>query len=303
MNYDLTNIRSNELGFGALATLAARATADSDSRIGINLSAWFDANMAAPLGAVISILTDKFKTVQLTVEPSVQTILRKNRFLTNFGFRPHSDTYGTTLPYQRFKLSELGSFAEYLTTHLPGKGIPSMTSDLALAFQQSLYEIFNNAITHSGSDQGVFVCGQFFPIDHRLDISMADAGVGIPRKVNKGYHALLDDHPAFWKTLKKANRLDEQGNMKPAFALRVALTEGVTTKTGKTPGGGGLKLIKAFVQHNGGCIQIASGGAFWEFSKVKDTFNEFQSPFPGTVVNLEINTADTKSYCLASSPQ
>jgi hypothetical protein len=306
MIFYMPNIKSTFAGFNTLASLAARAVGDNSPEIEINFSqlSWFDATMSAPLGVVIAKLTDDFKSVSLVGAPTrVERILRKNGFLRPYGFAPLPDANRTTMPYQRFKLSEMGLFADYLGINLPGKGLPNMTSDLALAFQQSLYEIFNNAVTHSGSDQGVFVCGQFFPFDHRLDISMADAGVGIPYRVNQGYHALLDDDRNFWESLDKSGFLDEERNIKPAFALRVALAENSTTKTGRTPGGAGLKIIKKFIEHNGGCIQIASGGAFWEFSKGEDTFNEIQLGFPGTAVNLEINTADTKSYCLAPPPQ
>lgn len=306
MIFYVPNVKSDFAGFDTLARMAATAGADESLEVKINFSElnWFDANMASPLGVVISRLTDKLKTVSVVGVPQpVEKILRKNGFLRPYGFAPLPDANRTTMPYQRFKLSEMGLFGVYLESNLPGKGLPNMTSDLALAFQQSLYEVFSNAVTHSGSDQGVFVCGQFFPFEHRLDISMADAGVGIPSRVNEGYHALLDNDPPFWDSLAKSGYLDGRGNMKPLFALRVALAEGSTTKTGKTPGGAGLKIIKSFIGHNGGRIQIASGGAFWEFSKAVDTFREFQLPFPGTVVNLEINTADPKSYCLASSPQ
>lgn len=303
MIFYMPNVKSDFAGFNTLAGLAARAVGGDSAEIEINFSrlSWFDANMSAPLGVVIAKLTDKLKTPSVVDAPQrVETILRKNGFLRPYGFAPLPDANRTTMPYQRFKLSEMGLFAEYLGANLPGKGLPNMTSDLALAFQQSLYEIFSNAVTHSGSDQGVFVCGQFFPFDHRLDISMADAGVGIPYRVNQAYHALLDNNPKFWEGLDEGGFLDEERNMKPAFALQVALAERSTTKTGSTPGGGGLKIIKEFIRHNGGCIQIASGGAFWEFSKGNETFNGFQSPFPGTAVNLEVNTADTKSYCLGS---
>lgn len=294
MIFYLPNIKSDFSGFNTLASIAAQAVGDDSAEVEINFSqlTWFDANMSAPLGVIIAKLTDDFKSVAVVgASQPVEKILRKNGFLRPYGFAPLPDANRTTMPYQRFKLSEMGLFAAYLAANLPGKGLPSMTSDLALAFQQSLYEIFNNAVTHSGSDQGVFVCGQFFPFDHRLDISMADAGVGIPHKVNEGYHALFANDPTFWDGLKKSDHLDERGNMKPGLALRIALAEGVTTKTGRTPGGAGLKIIKKFIEHNGGCIQIASGGAFWEFSKGKDIFKDFQSSFPGTVVNLEINTA------------
>ncbi len=303
MIFHMPNVHSGFAGFNTLAGLVAQAVGAKSPELEINFSrlSWFDANMSAPLGVVISKITDDFKSVSVAGAPlPVEKILRKNGFLRPYGFAPLPDANRTTMPYQRFKLSEIGLFAEYLGVHLPGKGLPNMTSDLALAFQQSLYEIFSNAVTHSRSDQGLFACGQFFPFDHRLDISMADAGVGIPYRVNQAYHALLDNNPKFWEGLDKGGFLDEERNMKPSFALRVALAESATTKTGSTPGGGGLKIIKEFIRHNGGCIQIASGGAFWEFSKGQDTFNDFQSPFPGTAVNLEVNTADTKSYCLGN---
>jgi signal transduction histidine kinase len=111
---------------------------------------------------------------------------------------------------------------------------------------------------------------------HRLDISIADAGIGIPRKVNEAFGVTLS----------------------PVAALRWALREGHTTKKG-LPGGVGLKLLKDFIQINGGCVQIASGGAFWEFKAGKETFWPFAQPFPGTAVNLEVNTDDPRIYHLA----
>jgi hypothetical protein len=300
MIFYLPNIKSDAGGFGTLATLAAQSTADPFREVEISFAqlSWFDANMAAPLGAVIARLTDALKIVSLVqVNPAQEKILRKNGFLAGFGYTPLPDANRTTMPYQRFKLTDMGLFADYLFTHLPGKGLPNMTSDLALTFQQSLFEIFNNAISHSESDTGVFVCGQFFPINHRLDISIADAGVGIPRRINATIPAILKSSPEW---LKNTSIVDERGDLKPTIALSLALTEGITTKTGRTPGGAGLKIIKRFIELNGGCIQIASGGAFWQFSGGKDQFYELTAPFPGTVVNLEVNTADTKSYCLAS---
>jgi signal transduction histidine kinase len=283
MIHYLPNVRSNAYGFGALAEAAAQARADRSRQVEINLSrlSWFDANMAAPLGAVIATLTDALKSVTVIGAPEAQEkILRKNGFLASFGYSAIPDTNRTTMPYRRFKLSDMALFSDYLQTHLRSKGLPSMTSELALVFQQSLYEIFTNSILHSRSKAGVFVCGQFFPLNGRLDISIADAGIGIPHKVNETFSVSLS----------------------PVAALRWALQEGHTTKTNGHPGGGGLKLIRNFVRHNGGRFQIASGGAFWEFCSGQETFTPLAVPFPGTVINLEVNTADTKSYCLAPSP-
>jgi hypothetical protein len=303
MIFDLPNVSSNADGFATLAALAEDAGAEPSREIKIRFAklTWFDANMAAPLGAVIAKLTDMLKAVSLVeIAPPQERILRKNGFLTDFGYAPTLDTNRTTIPYKRFKLTDINLFAAYLFSHLPGKGMPNMTSDLALAFQQSLFEIFANAVTHSESGPGVFVCGQFFPIHRRLDISIADAGVGIPRKINEAFAIVLKFQDAY-DIMKAKGMVDNHGQFKPSFALGLALAEGFTSKTGKLPGGAGLKIIKRFIELNGGCIQIASGGAFWQFSGGKDQFRDLPAAFPGTVVNLEVNTADTKSYCLGHS--
>ncbi|MBI5185831.1 MAG: hypothetical protein HZA01_08935 [Nitrospinae bacterium] len=62
----------------------------------------------------------------------------------------------------------------------------------------------------------------------------------------------------------------------------------------------GLKLLREFIIQNEGRIQIVSDKGYWELSGGKITTQNFQAPFPGTVVNIEINTADIKSYRLAA---
>jgi hypothetical protein len=282
MIFYLPNIQSDFDGFNALAELHAAAQADKFREVEINLSRLtaFDANMCAPLGTVLARLADAYKVISLVNAPAtVQGILERNGFLANFGWSPSGDINPTSLPYQRFKLAETKLFDDYLAAHLPGKGLPTMTSEFALLFQQSLFEIFANSSWHSDSKLGVFSCGQFFPMHHRLDLSIADAGIGIPRKVNEAFGVTIS----------------------PVAALRWALQEGHTTKKGNPPGGVGLKLLKDFIQINGGCVQIVSDRAFWQFHAGKESFSHFARPFPGTAVNLEVNTDDPRIYHLAAA--
>jgi len=51
---------------------------------------------------------------------------------------------------------------------------------------------------------------------------------------------------------------------------------------------------------NGGCIQIVSDAGYWRRENKKTITAPLSYPFPGTVVTVEINTADTNSYKLAS---
>ena len=125
----------------------------------------------------------------------------------------------------------------------------------------------------------MYVCGQLYPQNHRLDFTLADAGVGIRTKVRKYF-----------------NRED----ISSVTAIHWALQEGKTTKTGSQPGGMGLKFLKEFVSLNKGKLQIASRYGFYEYSAGTETFAKLSGDFPGTVVNLEVNTADQQSYRLSS---
>jgi hypothetical protein len=281
MIYYLPNISSDAAGFSALAALPVQTLADASSQVELDFSrlAWFEANMAAPLGVVLNKLTDALKVVSLVRIPTLtEDILRRNGLLAAFGHPPATVASLTALPYQRFKLQDSALFAKYLQDHLPGKGIPTMSAGLGKLFQQSLFEVFENAIFHSGSSLGVFVCGQFFPLKQRVDITIADGGITIPRKVNETFG---------W-------------DLNPTEALAWALKEGSTTKREGKPGGVGLKLLGDFVRLNRGRLQIASGGAYWEFNAGNASFHPLTPPFPGTVVNLEVDTADSKSYRLAN---
>ena len=66
------------------------------------------------------------------------------------------------------------------------------------------------------------------------------------------------------------------------------------------PGGIGLKFLKDFIAQNQGKIQLVSRFGFYEFKDNQESFQKLSNDFPGTVVNLEINTADTNTYILGS---
>lgn len=276
MIYRLSNIKSDSQGYESLAQLASDAGELHYGLLELSFVSvkWFDANMAAALGAVLAGIRDRYNAVSIVDLPwSLQSILERNGFLSGFGHVLPSEWGDTVIPYARFKTSEANRFYDYLEEYLPSRGLPEMTSAFALRFQQSLGEIFINAQTHSQSKLGVFVCGQFFPTKQKLHITIADAGITIPGNVSLRFNRKVP----------------------PIVALRWALEEGHTTKQG-TPGGVGLRLLRQFVALNGGRLQIASSRAFWKFDAVNEEFVQLSEQFPGTVVTLEVNTADTKLY-------
>lgn len=283
MKLSIDTIRSDFDGFSRIARIASDTQALTEDVLELDFSdcTFFEANMVAPLYTVIARLFENLNEVTLlTIPVSVEKILRKNHFLSLFGAQILPDSKQTTLPFKIFKLHAGEQFSDYLDIHMEGKGIPEMSAVTSRRFRQSLFEIFQNAALHSESKSGIFICGQFFPQLHRLDFSIADAGIGIRESVRRYLRS-------------KINSCD---------AIRWALVEGNTTKTNQ-PGGLGLKLLKEFIRMNAGKLQIVSRLGYYEFSAEGESIRKMGNDFPGTCVNIEINTQDTKTYHLASELQ
>lgn len=277
----LPEIRHDLAGFEALARLSNETDALAFDTVEINMQvSWFDADMCAAFGAVLYRLQSNMNDVRLiNVSEQVERILSKNSFLSHYGRQPIPDRWGTTIRYQRLEVKDDRYFAAYIEDEFMQRSeMPSMSLALQKKFRESIFEIFSNAVLHSQTRQGIFSCGQFFPKRKRLDFSVADLGVGIRHKVESHL----------------------QREVMPENAISWVTQERNTTKSGSVPGGLGLKLLREFIDLNGGCIQIVSDAGYWRREGQKTTVARMPHQFPGTVVSLEINTNDTNSYALAN---
>lgn len=282
MIHHLPTIRSTQEGYDSLGELAKATSSLVNSRLELDFShvGFIEANMAAPLGAVLAGIADRFNAVEIVNVPDmVERILRKNGFLTQYRYLPLEDTNRTTIPFRRLQRTDEGLFEDYLQRHLKGKGMPRMTDGLGKVFKQKVFEVFQNAVIHSESALGIFVCGQWFPQKQKLDLTIADAGIGIRETVRRYFN---------------------DPKIASVPAIRWALQEGHTTKKGRQPGGLGLKFLQDFARLNKGRIHIVSRFGFYEFNAGQVTFAKLENDFPGTTVTLEVNTADSAAYCLAS---
>lgn len=285
MKIMIGTIRNTSTGFDAVASIFMQTKELHLDHLELDFSecSFFEANMAAPLYAVLARAYDRLNAVSLkNMSSGVERILRKNHFLSRFGFSEKHDVYQTTLPFKIFKLGAAEQFADYLESYMQGRGIPEMSPGLTKKFRQSLFEIFQNAALHSRSEYGIFACGQFFPAKNRVDFTIADAGIGIRQNVRR---------------YLKNNRISS------CQAIEWALQEGHTTKTGNQPGGLGLKLIKEFIRLNQGRVQIVSRHGFYEYSHDDEYIDKMDHDFPGTCANIEINTDDPCIYSLSSELQ
>ena len=136
MKVSLQEIRHSLSGFEELVRLNAEVDKQRFSRIEIDMmgTSWFDADMCAPFGAILYRIGHNMNTVHLTNLPSgVEQILSKNGFLSHYGRMPIRDTYGTTIPYQRFDVKDDRFFANYVESKFVRRSeIPRMTQGLSL---------------------------------------------------------------------------------------------------------------------------------------------------------------------------
>lgn len=282
MRVNLSNIRHDKDGFEALVYLYAQTKECAFEVVEINMETakWFDADMCSAFGAVLYYISENINTVKLTnLHSGVEKILSKNGFLSHYGRASVPDNWGTTMPYKRFDVKDDRLFAQYIETELMHRSeMPMMSSELSKKFRNNIFEIFSNAVLHSRTKDSIFSCGQFFPKKHMLNFSVADLGVGIRQNVEEYTHV----------------------NWSPEEAIAWAFTTGHTTKRGEIPGGLGLKLLQEFIDLNDGRIQIVSDAGYWQRQHKETTIGRLSEIFPGTVVNIEINTADNQSYALSS---
>ncbi len=277
----IPSLKSNYSGFSSLARIANSTKerfSDFTDEVHVDFSEanWIDANMTAALGVILSPIEYDNTVSLMNLKPAVEDIFLRNNFLARHG-HSKADVHGTTIPYQSFNSEDAEPFAYYLKTYFYRKEIPKMSKLLEERFKRNILEIFENAATHSETKFGIFVCGQFFPKQHRLTFCVADAGIGFRQKIYKELGLILNSDTA----------------------IRWALEDRNTTRKGNVPSGLGLKLLREFAKLNGGLLQIVSDRGYWECGGNGETISRFDESFPGTVVNLEINTADTSSYSLS----
>lgn len=282
MRLALPAIRHDYEGLAALTRLYAQTKGCFLDEVEIDMEAtnWFDADMCAAFGAILYSLGRNLNTVNLiNIAPNVGDVLSKNGFLSHYGRVKIPDSWGTTISYQRFDVTDDRFFSDYIEREFIHRAeMPEMSPALLKKFRRNLFEVFSNAVLHSRTEMGIFSCGQFFPKRNQLDFTVADLGVGIRQNVRD--HTGLDfsaEEAIVWATKGKN-----------------------TTRRGPVPGGLGLKLLSEFIDLNCGCLQIVSDDGYWRRDKGRISTGQLWYPFPGTLVHVEINTADSHSYSLAS---
>lgn len=279
MSNTLWNIHSQPSDYKKIAELYDTNKEKSFEQISVALRQWFDANMAAPLGAVFDLLQSDLNNIIFEhIDSSIQTILQKNGFLSHFGYSNLVDTYHSTISYQKMKPADGRYFREYVSTEFLNRSeLPAMSKGLHKKMMEVMLELFNNAQLHSETEH-IYTCGQFFRNRQTIAFCIVDTGIGFKQR--------------FINRFKKEN-------VNSVEVIRWAIKDKSTTKQ-DISGGLGLAILSEFIKLNKGKLQIISYDGFYESNGVGEKVEILDKCFPGTIVNVEFRTDDLRNYSLVS---
>lgn len=273
-------IECSHVGFNTLARLwDTMSSATEPLTVSLVPTSWFEGELSAVLGGMLKSAPAAagFVGIEPPKEP-VQSALRRNGFLCEFGAPPMRDGFGSSIRFRNLSLADSEQFQAIVRSEFLGKDVfPEVSDQLAKKISESVSELFSNSCLHSGSEKGVFICGQHFPNLEELKFTLYDSGVGIPRNVREFLNQELEDSRCIeWATIS-----------------------GNSTTAGRS-GGLGLGVLQEFVDVNGGRLVIVSGTGYYQRANAGETFvTNLEFALPGTAVSILVRTDDTKSYVLA----
>ncbi len=217
-------------------------------------------------------------------DPWVRTTIRQNGFASAFG-DASAPWNGTSIPYREDSFLDMDGIMDYLTYHWIGKGWGQthVSESLRDAIAGRMWEIYNNAFEHSGSEMGVFSCGQYFRKMKELLLSVIDFGVGIPAKIRN----FVSNDP-------RARDLPAKACLHWAFQRGNSTCEGVAR-------GLGLDLLKDFIRINHGKLEIYSNNGYAIVDKDGERYENRDISFNGTVVHITLH-CDEKLYRFHDEP-
>jgi len=272
--FSQTTIDTNNRGIDELLQFYHFAKAQPPyTKITLNLSnlTKFDANLSAVLLAINHRIKRQKKYLFVEI-PGHINVLFRNGFVGHMQGKGDDpaifDNRDSTIPLKTFMKSEDESFCSYLKKDFFGqRGLDDVPAQHKTALRSHFEEIFTNVGLHAETEELVYTCGQFFPVEKVLKFSLLDLGVGFLKKIQPVSNGKVtcDREAIDWATFG-----------------------GNSTKDKKLhgPGGSGLKDIRDYCSQNSGSLHIVSGTCYWTIVNGKLFSYVLSRPFEGVMVNL-----------------
>lgn len=167
---------------------------------------------------------------------------------------------------------------DYLLNKWLGKGWVNISTGLQHAISGTIWELYTNAFEHGQSPIGVFSCGQHYPTQRELHLTIIDFGQGIPTNVRSlGQNLTLDSDQA----------------------LQWAFQPGNSTAQNGVSRGMGLNLLQRFMIKNHGSLKIFSNDGSVTIKDNEIRYGMHAVDFGGTLINIAFK-CDESYYCLTS---
>jgi hypothetical protein len=200
---------------------------------------WIDANLAALWSALIHKLSAENSCKCFADENELKgrfSILFRNGFARAEPIEPTVKAK-TFIPNASFGPSEDAAFSSYIESELLAhQQVAKLSPLLRGLLESNLQELYQNVFRHAGTTEPFFVCGQYYPGQHEIIVSMVDLGQTFLPGIHKATEGKIC-------TQEQAISWALNGN----------------SALGKKGGGLGLKCIHDFFKEAGHCMQIATG--------------------------------------------
>ncbi len=173
---------------------------------------------------------------------------------------------------------------ENITTHLTSTILTNF-KDLDLADQKDLKkylqyliaEILNNVADHSGSPNGGFTMAQYYPQKRKVQVAVADSGVGFLEHIGNKFSEIKTDEEAIKK------------------AIEMGVTASSNSMYGHERNAGyGLYALIEIIKAIKGQVVIISNRGILRYKNNQITTNTLQDSWGGTVVAFEFIEQNTE---------
>lgn len=145
-------------------------------------------------------------------------------------------------------------------------------SNILEAVSYSIGEIVDNTIRHSLSPINGFICAQTYRNRRKLEICIADCGVGIPQSLRSSNNIELSESDCLVCDYEY---------------ILYALRKGISSKYGNGHTGEGLFFTSEFIKENCGRMKIISGNGLYLLNNGNNVLQRNIDCWKGTIVALE----------------
>lgn len=255
-----------------------------DVRFDFSQCGFLRPNAVAFLGGLARLIESRMGSVVFDWDSlhnqAVMNNLCQNGFSGAFG-HPSAGWDGNSIPYREDNALDMNGIMDYLTFNWIGRGWVHVSERLRDAIAGRMWEIFNNAFEHSGTEIGVFSCGQHFPNNDELILSVVDFGHGIPANIRNFLRQHVEDNLV--------------SMLSGAACLKWAFERGNSTCSGGVARGIGLDLLKEFIRINQGKLEVYSNEGYALIDNKGERFSNRYTFFEGTVFHITLR-CDEKLY-------